>query len=220
MMERHLLYFIRAEGTDLFKIGITSASIESRISQLRTGCPYPLSVYAYVDYATRAEAEAVEKRLHAALSSWNSNGEWFRIGERVAYNTFWRVKLDHDCAVAAEVAYAATGMGVWFIVEGAKGGPLWHADFEHIPDDMGAGFAEFRFARTFERHGIRNPSAAVGELVQDWYLFAPRAKAERMKLRYCPTIYPSTIDHDVNKYAWLMLDRLKRLDSPNPTETP
>ena len=69
------LYFIKAKGTDFYKIGI-SDNPESRLKQLQTGNPVQLELVSsiYCLYPKDRESE-----LHSALSELNENGEWFSI---------------------------------------------------------------------------------------------------------------------------------------------
>ena len=44
-MSYGLTYVLQAGEQDLFKVGHTLTTIENRMKQLQTGCPYPLKVY-------------------------------------------------------------------------------------------------------------------------------------------------------------------------------
>lgn len=70
------LYLITAEPFgDLFKIGLAS-DVSQRLSQMQTGCPYPL--FAFREYKT-ANAMPVEKMLHAFFHKKRRLGEWFEL---------------------------------------------------------------------------------------------------------------------------------------------
>jgi hypothetical protein len=78
---RGFVYFIapealmhREEGDDarLVKIGFTTGKPRSRLSQLQTGSPLPLRLWAYV-----AGTNELEKALHQAFAPLRSHGEWF-----------------------------------------------------------------------------------------------------------------------------------------------
>jgi hypothetical protein len=69
-----VVYLIHAEGTDLYKIGVTAAGKTVRRAQvLQTGCPYALRM---VD--TIAGDEGLERALHAYFDPLSIRGEWFK----------------------------------------------------------------------------------------------------------------------------------------------
>lgn len=67
------VYALRAGDTDLFKIGYTSRDVHSRLSDLQTGCPFPLRVFRVLEGAGRE----VEARMHNIFSYAHTSGEWF-----------------------------------------------------------------------------------------------------------------------------------------------
>jgi hypothetical protein len=71
------VYFIRAKGTDLFKIGYTDQSIAKRLKQLQVACPYELELFGTVAHGTRE----LEAELQRSLADWNTTGEWYAISE-------------------------------------------------------------------------------------------------------------------------------------------
>lgn len=64
------VYFIVC--MDRVKIGHTRVSVQSRLSSLQTGCPYPLSVI-YSEPGTRES----EKYWHSMFAGYRLIGEWF-----------------------------------------------------------------------------------------------------------------------------------------------
>lgn len=100
------IYVLRGRGTNFFKIGRTSQSIESRIQQLQTGCPFEIEVYA--TFPTFWPAE-MEKFLHAYLSEFRTSGEWFNVEQEIL-----------DSALAMPTS-AVDGNGVLGIAEDADG---------------------------------------------------------------------------------------------------
>ncbi len=69
------VYFIRAVGTDLVKIGYTERGAWNRLDALQTGCPHILIVEATI----RAAASA-ERKVHDYFRQWRFRGEeWFKI---------------------------------------------------------------------------------------------------------------------------------------------
>lgn len=73
-MQEGLVYLIRAEGTDLYKIGFTTRSPEDRRASLQTGNPYPLKVIT--SWAATFEEE---RKIHSLLTAFRREGEWFEL---------------------------------------------------------------------------------------------------------------------------------------------
>lgn len=72
---KYHLYFIKAQGCDLIKIGVSTRPIK-RVSSLQTGSPLILTLDSYV-----VGAGVYEKPIHDRLSSLglHSHGEWFKL---------------------------------------------------------------------------------------------------------------------------------------------
>lgn len=71
-----MIYLIKAEETNLYKIGYTSGTAKSRIKTLQTGCPYKLCVVEEVDGSLEKE-----RWLHKTFSKNRKQGEWFEFNE-------------------------------------------------------------------------------------------------------------------------------------------
>lgn len=65
-----IVYFLRAG--DFVKIGKATGSPTNRLSQLRTGCPFPIEVVATID-----GGYAKERELHERFRHIRAHGEWF-----------------------------------------------------------------------------------------------------------------------------------------------
>lgn len=65
-----IVYFLRAG--DFIKIGKATGTPDSRISQLKTGCPFPIEVAA-----TMIGGYDVERSLHKRFAAIRAHGEWF-----------------------------------------------------------------------------------------------------------------------------------------------
>lgn len=71
-------YLIRADGTNLYKIGVTSRTPEDRLSSLQTASPHNLKLC----YASKSDfARKHEARLHEKYSHKRESGEWFRLDD-------------------------------------------------------------------------------------------------------------------------------------------
>lgn len=74
MSKKGHLYVVKAEGTEQYKIGITSSRMTTRLSSLQTGCPHRLTVvYLFHHHAIRR----LEAKLHAHFDAKRLTGEWF-----------------------------------------------------------------------------------------------------------------------------------------------
>lgn len=71
------------KGDPLYvKIGRTS-DITERLHSLRTGCPIPFRIYAFLDIGHRREkALDVELALHREFAGRKTAGEWFRFDSK------------------------------------------------------------------------------------------------------------------------------------------
>lgn len=103
------IYFVRAVGTELVKIGFTSSiDPRARISSLQTGCPHELVLEAHV-----AGAQDIERALHAALASRRQRGEWFVLSAdevRTVVRRAWHgafAKPCNDCGTLGDCACVA-----------------------------------------------------------------------------------------------------------------
>ena len=67
-----MIYLIKAEDTNLYKIGYTAGKVEDRLSGMQTGCPHKLSIVKTVKGDTRQE-----KWLHEKFINNKKRGEWF-----------------------------------------------------------------------------------------------------------------------------------------------
>lgn len=68
------LYVLKCK--DVYKIGITSRSVESRVADMTTGNPFPIDVVK--DYSV-ANAFRLEQRLHSMFHDKKVHGEWFNL---------------------------------------------------------------------------------------------------------------------------------------------
>lgn len=72
-----LIYLIRQDQSDFYKIGITS-NIKQRIKSIQTGCPNRVEVLATFE---SKYARNIEGFLHRVWHHLNTNGEWFQLGK-------------------------------------------------------------------------------------------------------------------------------------------
>ena len=72
-----MIYLIKAEETNLYKIGYTAGTTEDRIKGLQTGCPYKLSTVIDVDGSLQKE-----KCLQKTFEKYKKQGEWFEFNEK------------------------------------------------------------------------------------------------------------------------------------------
>lgn len=80
----YLLLAISPEGDEYHKIGITTKSVEKRISQLQTGNPYTISVLR--QYKTRNYLK-IEKMLHRRFKSLTEQeNEWRKLKDEDVFN--------------------------------------------------------------------------------------------------------------------------------------
>lgn len=68
-----VVYFIRAKGVSLVKIGYSS-NPEQRLRNLQTSCPHQLDILATLPGSQQTEAD-----IHKKFGHLRMNGEWFRL---------------------------------------------------------------------------------------------------------------------------------------------
>lgn len=71
-----MIYIVRAQGTDLYKIGFTARQVEERLKEVQTGSPYPLKIIHTFD-----GSQDDEKRMHLEFKQFLIHGEWFKLNE-------------------------------------------------------------------------------------------------------------------------------------------
>lgn len=77
------VYFIRETGTQFFKIGATSDSIETRTVQLQVGNPRELKVFGFVECEEPMEKE---KEIHNIWFDRHIRGDWFSFTDAQAFD--------------------------------------------------------------------------------------------------------------------------------------
>jgi hypothetical protein len=74
------VYFIGSIENRVVKIGMTTDNDSAkRMSQIQTGCPFSLKLIGFIKCNNEKDARLAERKLHAALSLFRMNGEWFKI---------------------------------------------------------------------------------------------------------------------------------------------
>ena len=85
-----MIYLIKAEETNLYKIGYTAGKSKNRIKAMQTGCPHKLSVIEEV-----AGSVEKEKWLHKAFSEHRKQGEWFEFDEQIIDSVLDKMRQKH-----------------------------------------------------------------------------------------------------------------------------
>jgi hypothetical protein len=70
----HCKVYVVGSDDGPYKVGITSTSMESRVTALQTGCPHPIKVFLSL---STPMAYQIEKSAHRILAKYNTSGEWF-----------------------------------------------------------------------------------------------------------------------------------------------
>lgn len=87
-MSEGFVYAIAEMGKDgilpsAVKFGITTGTIDKRLSSLQTGNPNKLVVLSILIFSSEEIARMCEKLIHYNLSSHRMEGEWFSLNEEV-----------------------------------------------------------------------------------------------------------------------------------------
>lgn len=78
----YLLYIDTPDGR-LYKIGHTKESVQKRISQLQTGCPYEIRE---METFNSTYGQVIERTLHNIFSHKRLYGEWFSLDLEIETN--------------------------------------------------------------------------------------------------------------------------------------
>ena len=75
------IYLIHAQGTDRYKIGLTTRHPEARLSELNSSqSPYPLEL---IDWFETDNVTGDEGYLHEKFASYRVHGEWFKLDRKI-----------------------------------------------------------------------------------------------------------------------------------------
>ena len=86
-MKMGSVYFIKAEGQDVFKIGYCESDLDKRINMIRIGNHLRLSFFGIINHL---DILNVEKQLHMEFAANRMRGEWFAITEDQAISAIRR----------------------------------------------------------------------------------------------------------------------------------
>lgn len=80
LIDKHIVYFVQADGTDLFKIGHTSDFVQ-RVTALKAGCPQKMLLKYYIECENSFSARNTEQRIHKIFSNQRlrDDSEWFKL---------------------------------------------------------------------------------------------------------------------------------------------
>ena len=74
------IYLIHAQGTDRYKIGLTTRSVEARFTELNSSqSPFPLEL---IDWFETPNVTEDEKYFHEKYSAHRVHGEWFSFDKK------------------------------------------------------------------------------------------------------------------------------------------
>ncbi|NER47575.1 MAG: GIY-YIG nuclease family protein [Symploca sp. SIO1A3] len=74
------IYLIHAQGTDRYKIGLTTRSVETRFTELNSSqSPFPLEL---IDWFETDDVTEDEGYLHEKFASYRVHNEWFSFDKR------------------------------------------------------------------------------------------------------------------------------------------
>jgi hypothetical protein len=89
-----MLYIIRREGTDQFKVGYSGAGVDDRIRQLQTATPDKLVKWGEYFGSKRDEAY-LHRKLHGYHIHRGGGTEWFEVDEETLQKVLDAAVRDH-----------------------------------------------------------------------------------------------------------------------------
>lgn len=89
------IYLVRIDS--YYKIGVTSTTVEARISGLQTSNPNKIEIVYAIGNLTKQQSYEYELKLHTLFAHCRKNGEWFSLSEKevnncIKYMTFLEPK--------------------------------------------------------------------------------------------------------------------------------
>ena len=84
-----MIYLVKAEETNLYKIGYTAGTAEARIKSMQTGCPHKLHLVEEVEGCLEKE-----KWLHEFFSKNRKQGEWFEFDEKTVEKVCTKIRTE------------------------------------------------------------------------------------------------------------------------------
>ena len=78
-----MIYLVKAEEKNLYKIGYTKGQVKNRVKGLQTSCPHKLSIVKEVDGSL-----SKERQLHEIFAENRQQGEWFKFNEKTLEKVF------------------------------------------------------------------------------------------------------------------------------------
>ena len=73
------LYIVKCGDFDYYKIGVSKAAVGGRLSNLQSGCPFPLKM---IDVFYCTHYSQLEHELHQKYRSKNISGEWYELTDK------------------------------------------------------------------------------------------------------------------------------------------
>lgn len=73
----YMVICLDSAGVAFIKFGLTS-SPDSRLTQLRVGCPLPVKMFCLAETDCRFKAKKAERAFHRAFEKRHVTGEWFK----------------------------------------------------------------------------------------------------------------------------------------------
>lgn len=72
------IYLLKIDTPDtrLYKIGSTKGSVQKRIRELQTGCPYQIDL---INHHQSEFGQVIERTLHNRYNHMKTHGEWFQL---------------------------------------------------------------------------------------------------------------------------------------------
>lgn len=127
-MHEDKIYVISARGTDFYKIGQTSANVQTRFDELQTGCPYKLEIELKMP-----GGEDVERRLHQHFADQRHRGEWFEFQQLPRQQI--RAIVENEMSLSEQMMRSLVDGETWGVGGGLFGVLLEDGEIEPISQE-------------------------------------------------------------------------------------
>ena len=89
-----MIYLIKAEETNLYKIGYTAGKAKDRLKSMQTGCPHKLSVVEEFEGCLDKE-----RSLHDTFSEYRKQGEWFELDNNTLDKVIEKMSKEDEASI-------------------------------------------------------------------------------------------------------------------------
>lgn len=183
---KQCVYFIRAVGTNMVKIGYTASGIKQRLSGLNTSSPFDLEC---VFLLPSDDPTTVELEIHNQLAQYRRRGEWFELSDG-DLSGFLAINYPGHISQKAQIRRITNATSIKRFVKDSAQQSLYLPDSNEMNTEF-PGFATWRDISTMDHHQFLDYTFRLQKYFLEQKFIAKRGRHERR------------IERLTNFYRWL-----------------